>query len=239
MLVLFALPLMPPVLSTHRLSQPPLPAVASPLLPHSLPPAQLSCDPRDPIASTPFPAASPSLPTLTALASSPSIPPLYYLHPHPFPLTVQAFLSKYPHPSAPDVVSCHTAVSLTDPVTSVEYRQRVITVRNTLPLAFRAVLRQSLLTFEEESLLDRHSGIMMLCSRNVSYHTVIEATECSKFIRLTDSETAFVQCGRVKAGSIFGVLCGSIEKFAARFVREAGVDAMEILEARLKEMEVQ
>ena len=211
-------------------------SASAPDYPHSAHPPRFHGDPSSPILTTPCPTPSPSLPTLPPPPPpNPLIPPLLFLHPHPFPLALRLFLTKYPSPHSPDVLSCAVSDERTDPDTSVVYRRRVLRVHNSAPFPFRHILRAPVIEFEERSLYDPARRVLELSTRNLTYRSIIEAREASKFIGVGDHSTLFVQAGGITAGAFFGPLRASVERYAAWYVRSEGVKAIDLLERMLRE----
>jgi len=159
-----------------------------------------------------------------------------YRHPHPFSHTLRTHLSKYTdcRDEHPDVLECITLAESTDPTTGVVYRRRLLRVRNSAPWLFRSLLRSDVVEFEEESIHDDRERVLSMASKNVSYRSIIEANEASKFYG-DQYGTIFVQTGSIRAGWVFGPLRSQIEAYAAWYVRRGGVDAVMELEKKLTE----
>ena len=219
----------------------PIPTSTAPP-PLSQAPVGFSGDVLDPIATTPSPRPAPRFPQLPSYPASAAIPSILFRHPHSFSHTVRTHLSKYTEcvDEHPEVLECVTLESSVDPSTGVVYRRKLLRVRNTAPWLFRSILRSDVVEFEEESIYDDRERVLQMASRNVSYRSIIEANEASKFIELRGGQpgaggTLFVQTGTIRAGWVFGPLRSQIEAYAAWYVRRGGVDAVTELEKKLSE----
>ena len=226
----------------QQASEPQKPASTPPSPPLSQPPVGFGGDILNPIATTRAPRLGPNLPDLAAYPASAAIPAILFRHPHPFDHALRTHLAKYTHckDEHPDVLECITLKEAVDPQTGVVYRRRLLRVRNTAPWLFRSLLRSDVVEFEEESVYDERERVLQMASQNVSYRSIIEANEASKFIELREGEpgaggTLFVQTGTIRAGWVFGPLRSQIESYAAWYVRRGGVNAVNELEQKLTE----
>ena len=209
-------------------------------LPLSQPPLGFTGDVLNPIASTPSPRPSAQFAELPSYPASAAIPAILFRHPHSFTHTLRTHMSKYSQrvDEQCEVLECLTLAESTDPSTGVTYRRKLLRVRNSAPWLFRSLLRSDVVEFEEESVYDAEQRVMQMASRNVSYRSIIEANEASKFIELRPGQpgaggTLFVQTGTIRAGWVFGPLRSQIEQYAAWYVRRGGVDAVTELEKKL------
>lgn len=195
---------------------------------------------EDPISGLPNPSCSiqiPSLPRTEVINYSPLI---FYSFPSCFEGTTRAFFTKFPHPRHPEVKESIVLEREVDPSTGVIYRKRkmVIWVDSVAPRWIVKLFGIKEAEFVEESHYDPHQKVLSISSRNVTFSSIIVATESSKFFQDPNDKnrTLFMQRGGIQTAETFGFLRKAFENFVSRRAREGGVVSCESLEERIREL---
>jgi len=160
-------------------------------------------------------------------------PPLLYAHAAPVEECVQRHLTKYPHPSQPDILACPVVSDETDPVTGVRTRKRKVVCANIAPWIMRRALGSSdTVQLSETNVYDPRTREFTLHSQNDNYTGLVVAREASRFAPHPDNPqwTMFVQYGGIRCSSYLGPLKRPIERFICDRMTRGGLEAADLLD---------
>ena len=124
-----------------------------------------------------------------------SSPALLYAHAAPVEECVQRHLTKYPHPSQPDILACPVVSDETDPTTGVRTRKRKVVCANIAPWLMRRALGSSdTVQLSETNVYDPRSREFTLHSQNDNFTGLVVAREASKYAPHPDNPQWSVDC---------------------------------------------
>jgi hypothetical protein len=128
-----------------------------------------------------------------------SSPALLYAHAAPVEECVQRHLTKYPHPSQPDILACPVVSDETDPATGVRTRKRKVVCANIAPWLMRRALGSSdTVQLSETNVYDPRSREFTLHSQNDNFTGLVVAREASKYAPHPDNPQWSVNSGETR-----------------------------------------
>jgi len=158
-------------------------------------------------------------------------PPLIYAHPAPVERVMQIHLTKYPHPSIPEIISCPVVSERVD-ADGVIHRERVVTVRNIAPWIFRRFIGGETIQLREKSTFDPRTRVFEMRSENEAYANLIYAKEASRFQPhpINPNWTSFVQYGGIRCHSYMGPLKRPLERLVCKRMVRGGLQAAQLVD---------
>lgn len=132
----------------------------------------------------------------------------------------------------PEIVDCPVTSDVTDPVTGIRTRTRLVKCKNIAPWVMRRFVGGDYVYLEETSTWNPRTRVFDLRSENQTYSNIVFAKEASRFKPHPDNPqwTSFVQYGGVRCSSYMGPFKRPLEKIICDRMIRGGLQATDLLD---------